>query len=335
MNPGLRARITRRRTDIGHMVVRRLAVFIPLLLLITLAVFGLAAVSPFDPLEAYTGGRAGNLSTEQAEKLSHTLGLDIPWWQAWMTWIADLLRGDLGTSRYYRMPVSEVLAQRLPWTLLLGSLGLLLAIVLAVILGTIAGVRPHSPTAKITDALAGLLQATPPFVLALGALSVFALYLRWVPTGGLTDPGADVTFTGTVRHIITPAVVLGLSQLPWLVLSLKESVRATMGSDAIRGARVRGLDEKTIVRGHVIPAALPPFVALIGTRLPELIVGSTLVEAVFSWPGLGFALVQACQSMDFPLLAFLTLATTAVVLLGNLLADILIVVSDPRVDADV
>ena len=107
-----------------------------------------------------------------------------------------------------------------------------------------------------------------------------------------------------------------------------------LASDAIRGARVRGIPYSRIISHHVIPTALPPFIALVGSRLPELVAGSVLVEAIFAWPGLGSALVRSAQSLDFPLLTFLTVAITVLVLAGNLLSDVLFVILDPRVDAD-
>ncbi|MFD1744875.1 ABC transporter permease [Rhizobium helianthi] len=327
-------RIKLRRRDLAIVAGRRLAFLLPLLVLVTLGVFGLAAISPFDPLDAYTGGRAGELSVTQQAQLTAQLRLDLPWYEAWFEWIRDIARGDLGISRAYHQPVVQVLEDRLPWTLLLGSAGFALSVALSLGLGVWAGLRPRGAVDTLISTLSVTMQATPPFVVALAALAIFALTLNWVPTGGLTYPGQPITFASTVIHLLMPGFVLALTQMPWLVLSLRESIAEAITSDAVRGARLRGIPPRRIVWRHVLPIALPPFVALVGARLSELIAGSVLIETIFAWPGLGTALVRSAQSLDFPLLTFLTVAATALVLIGNLLADLVFVILDPRVDAD-
>jgi len=330
----LRERWRRRQRDIVLMMLRRLAFLVPLLLVVTVGVFALASISPYDPLDAYMGGHAGELTPAQQTQLIEQLGLDIVWYKAWFLWAVDLAHGDLGTSRVFHQPVVQVLQERLPWTLLLGAVGLGLSVTLSFFLGLWAGLHPLGLIDSLVGSLATILQATPPFVLALAALGIFALSLGWVPTGGLTYPGQPITLPSTMAHLIMPGVVLAVTQIPWLILSLRESVTEVMASDAIRGAKVRGIPPRMIAWAHILPTALPPFVALVGARLPELVVGSVLVETIFAWPGLGNALVRSAQSLDFPLLTCLTLAITALVLLGNLLADIVFVLLDPRVDAD-
>ncbi|MDO5030866.1 MAG: ABC transporter permease [Corynebacterium sp.] len=308
---------------------------VPIVIAVTAAVFALAAVSPFDPLDAYLKGQAGNLTDAQRESISNQLGFNRSWWESWLVWLQGLAVGDLGISRSYAQPVTQVLAERLPWTMLLGACGLGGAIVLSFGLGLWAAVNRGGVADRAILALSTVIQATPPFVVALGGLGVFALAWQLFPTGGLTYPGRPVTFSSTVAHLVLPAVVLAVTQMPWLVLSLRESIVEVMDSGAVTGAQVRGIPRRRIIRSHLLPTAVPPFLALIGARLSELVVGSTLVEAVFAWPGLGTALVKSAQSLGFPLLSILTIATTVIVLFGNLLADVAFVVLDPRVDADV
>ncbi|MFC9440004.1 ABC transporter permease [Nocardia sp. NPDC057030] len=318
----------------GRLIVRRLAVAVPLTGLVSLAVFALAAASPFDPLDAYLGAHGDGFTETQRAALRDRLGLQRNWFDAWWSWIGDLLRGQLGESRSYRQPVTQVLAERLPWSLLLGVLGGAVALVLAAILGAWAGLRRGGFIDRTISAAAVVLQAVPPFVLALGAVLLFASTLRWFPAAGLTDPGGGVTAGSTARHLVLPAVLLGVTQLPWLVLGLRETVARTLDSDAVKGARARGLPWRVIALRHVLPVAVVPFLALCGARLPELVVGATVVETIFSWPGLGSATVAAARSVDFPLLAILTVLITALVLLGNLAADAAAVLIDPRIDAD-
>lgn len=307
---------------------------VPLLVVITLAVFALAAVSPYDPLDAYLGGQAGNLDDAQRESIARQLGLDRTWWEAWLVWWRDILSGNLGISRTYSQPVIQVLGDRLPWTMLLGVCGLIGAVLLSLALGLWAAIHRGGIADRLIAALATLIQATPPFVVALGGLGVFALAWKLFPLGGLTYPGEPVTFQSTVMHLALPAIVLSIIQTPWLILSLRESLIEVMNSYAIVGARVRGIGRFTIIFRHILPTAIPPFLALVGARLSELVVGSTLVEEIFGWPGLGTALVKSAQALDFPLLVTLTIATMFVVMAGNLLADISYVLLDPRVEAD-
>lgn len=327
-------RFSRKRQGIAGIVWRRIAVSIPLLIVTTLAVFALAAFSPYDPLEAYLGGQEGNLDDTQRESISRELGLDRPWWLAWIIWWREIFSGNLGTSRAYSQPVADVLIDRLPWTILLGACGLAGAILLALVLGVWAAMHRGSIADRLIAAVGTVVQATPPFVIAIGGLGIFALTWKLFPLGGLTYPGESVTFSSTIEHLALPSMVLAITQAPWLILSLRQSLIEVMDSPAIVGARVRGIRRSTIIFRHIIPTAAPPFLALIGARLSELIVGSTLVEEIFGWPGLGTALVKSAQSLDYPLLSVLTIATMFVVLFGNLLADISYVLLDPRVEAD-
>ncbi len=316
-------------------MLRRICSLPLLALAVTAAMFFLASLSPFDPLEAYTHGNAGALTDEQREDLIRTLNIGGPWYASWWSWVTSVCTGDLGTSRFYRMPVADVLAQRLGWSILLGALALTLTLVVSFVLGVVAGLREGGLVDRIAGFIATLLQSLPPFVLALVALLVFCLWIPIAPAGGLTDPGQPVTFAGTLRHVALPAVILGISQLPWFLLSLRASVREAIQSEAMTGTRVRGLDRRTVMLHHIVPLSLPSYFALIGSRLPELIVGSTIIESIFGWPGLGQAMVDSAKSLDFMLLSTLTLLITIAVLIGNMLADACVVLTDPRVDANV
>ncbi|GAA1922430.1 ABC transporter permease [Arthrobacter gandavensis] len=329
------ARRRRRLRQTRVIVLRRLGLGMPVAVGVSLLVFLLASISPFDPLAAYLGDRFAQTSAEQREVLSESLGLGTSWIQAWWHWVTSALSGDLGYSRVFRQPVASVISERLPWTLLVAGTGLLLAAVGSLLLAARCARRPGGLLDRITAAAATLLQGLPPFVISLGLLMVFALALGLLPGGGLSDPGTEPTAGQVLRHMILPVTATALSQLPWLALSLRASTREALASDAVRGALLRGLSERTVVRRHVMPAALAPFIAVLGTRLPEVIVGAVLVETVFSWPGLAAAVVSSAQALDFALLAALTVLTTAAVLAGSLIADLLYVWIDPRVSADV
>ena len=164
---------------------------------------------------------------------------------------------------------------------------------------------------------------------------MFALVLGWFPAGGLTDIAADGVHAGDVtHHLILPITVLAISQTPWFLLFVRDSVADSLRDDHVLAARSRGLPGRTVLFGHALRTALLPFLTLIGTHLPELVGGAVLVETVFSLPGLGAVTVQAALGSDFPLLAAITLVTTAVVLTANLLTDLAYTAADPRVRLD-
>ncbi|MBE2998223.1 ABC transporter permease [Nocardiopsis sp. HNM0947] len=324
-----------RRGDLLRLLLRRAAVAVPVLAGLSVLVFLLADRSPFDPLAAHLGAGYQQSSAGQREELSSALGLDAPWWQAWGAWVVDLFRGDAGWSRVYAMPVAEVFAGRLPWTLLLSGTAMAVAVPAALACGTAAGLAPGGRTDRAITRMGVFVQAVPPFVVALGAVTVFAVLLRWAPVAGAAEPGEGYTAAGVLSHLVLPATTLALTQLPWMLLAVRTAVARAVASEPVRAARARGLSRRRTVTGHVLPMSLAPLVTIVGARLPELVVGAVLVEEVFAWPGIASALVASAQALDFPLLAALTVATAAVVLAGSLAADTAYLLLDPRVSSDV
>lgn len=318
----------------GRLVLRRLGFALPVLVIVAFGVFLLASASPFDPIYQYYGVEISNASAADVARVRAQLGMDTPVLVRFWDWMTGVLTGDLGVSRSLRQPVAQVVAERLPWTMLLAVTGLGVAIVLALVLGTTAAWRQGGWTDRLVTAIGHALEGLPPFVLALLAIAVFSLGLGWLPVAGLTDAGSALGLGQIVEHLALPALVLGVSQAPWLVLHVRQSMLGSLAEDHVTGARARGLGERAVVLRHALPTALLPFVTLIGARIPELVTGAVLVEEVFSWPGLAAAVVTAATAVDYPLLAVVTLIATTAVLLGSLLADVAAVLLDPRVTAD-
>nr|BFF00086.1 ABC transporter permease [Streptoalloteichus tenebrarius] len=323
-----------RARAVAALVGRRLLFAVPVLVLVSGAVFALGALSPFDPVKQYYGVQIFNASREDVERVRAELGVDDPVIVQFGRWAGGLLTGDPGNSRSFRQPVADVVGERLPWTLLLVGVALVVAVLLALLLGVAAAWRQGGWLDRVVTAVGHALEGVPPFVLALGAIAVFALGLGWLPVAGLSDAGAEASAGQVARHLVLPALVLGISQSPWLVLHVRQSLLAALAEDHVTGARARGLAERVVVLRHALPTALLPFVALVGARVPELVTGAVLVEEVFSWPGVASAVVKAALAVDFPLLAALTLLATVAVLLGSLLADVASALLDPRVATD-
>ncbi|MEU7632186.1 ABC transporter permease [Nocardia sp. NPDC049220] len=316
------------------MITLRLSTLVPVLVFVSAGLFAAAAVSPFDPLVGYLGSRYETTSEADKTVLAETLGFGDAWYQHYGHWIRALCGGELGTSRSYRQPVAQVLTDRLPWTMLLVTVGMSVAVVVAVTVGVWTGIRRGGVVDRATAAACVAVQGLPPFVLSLAAIAVFAVGLGWLPPAGSTDAGTDADVEQVTRHLLLPATVLAISQLPWLLLAVRESVSTNRGEDFVAGAVARGIDAKTVTRCHIVPVSLAPFVTILGVRLPEIVVGAVLVEEVFAWPGIAGAFTRSAQDLDMPLLAVLTVGATAAVMLGSLLADIACVLLDPRVRAD-
>ncbi|MFF3698647.1 ABC transporter permease [Streptomyces sp. NPDC002221] len=319
----------------ARMTGRRILSAVPVLLAVTFGVFAVAAASPFDPVKAYAGTAGLTASQADLDQLRANLGVDQPLVHRWWDWVTSALTGGLGDSGVLRQPVADVIAERVGWSALLAATAFGLAILLGTALGVLAARRRGGLLDRSVSSAAYTLEAAPAFWLGLLAIWLFALKLDVLPSGGLTDTASDTVTAGQVlSHLVLPAAVLGLSQLPWFFLYVRQGVGDALAEDPVRGARARGLAEHTVLTGHALRSGMLPVLTLIGSRVPELITGALLVETVFSWPGIAAATVQAATSVDFPLLAALTVLATAAVLLGNLVSDLLYGLADPRVGFD-
>ncbi|MGA9874158.1 MAG: ABC transporter permease [Rhodococcus sp. (in: high G+C Gram-positive bacteria)] len=316
------------------MAARRVLFVFPVCALVSAGLFAAAAASPFDPLVAYLGVRYTSTSDADKQVIAAQLGLDQPWYVTYRDWLSTVLGGDLGMSRSFEQPVAQVLVERVPWTLLLAGTSLVSAVALALVLGVAAGIRSGGTFDRVITAVCVVVQGLPPFVLSLGAIAVFALGFGWLPVAGLADGGDDPTVSSVARHMVLPAAVLAVSQLPWLLLAVRASVSAARGEDFVAGALARGIPTSTVTRRHIVPTSLAPFANVVGVRLPELVVGAVVVEEVFSWPGIAGAIVSSARDLDMALLAILTVGTTFAVMLGSLLADMVVARLDPRVATD-
>ncbi|MET9444303.1 ABC transporter permease [Streptomyces sp. NPDC006610] len=311
---------------------RRTLFAAPVLLVVTFGVFAIAAASPFDPVKAYAGTAALGADQETLDRLRANLGVDEPFAVRWWEWLTSAVTGDLGQSGVMRQPVAQVIGERLVWSTLLCAVAFAAAVLVGTLLGVLAARRPGSWLDRAVTSLAYTLEAAPVFWTALLAVWLFALQLDVLPAGGLTDTASERVTAGQVaHHLVLPAGVLALSQLPWFTLYVRQGVGDALAEDPVRGARARGLSERTVLLGHALRSGLLPVLTLIGSRVPELITGALLVESVFSWPGIAAATVEAATAVDFPLLAALTALATVAVLAGNLLADLLYGLIDPRV----
>lgn len=323
-----------RASRIFSLTWRRLLAAVPVIIGVTLAVFALAALSPYDPLESYLGAAYQKASQAQLDTLRVNLGLDAPWYLTWWAWITGIFQGDWGMSRSEHMAVTDVILMRAPWTILLGFCSLVLAFIFAGIGAFVAAIAPRKWLDRTLVNISQLITGTPVYIIAVAAIAYFSVHLHLLPVGGNAPIGQSPTAATVASHLIMPSVVLALSQTPWLHLQLREGLRRAMADPHIQGARMRGIPERQVIWGHALPTAALPVVGLLASRIPELITGALLVENVFAWPGLAAEVVSAALNLDFPLLAAITLITTLLTLFGTWLSDALLIVIDPRVEFD-
>ena len=291
-------------------------------------------MSPIDPVQANVGQAAYvNMSEAKRAQLASYWGGDVPFWERFANWAGALLQGDMGTSLRFNAPVSEVIAHRAANSLALMGIAWLLSGVLGFALDVAAGARRGGALDRVVRSYCFLLASTPTFWLGLLILMVFAVQLGWFPIGFSVPIGvsaADVTLADAVHHLVLPALTLSVTGVANIALHTREKVVDVLESDYVRFARARGESELSVIVHHGLRNVALPAVTLQCAFISEVFGGSVLVEQVFSYPGLGQAAVTAGLGGDVALLAGIALVSAALVFGGNLLANILYGVLDPR-----
>lgn len=315
-------------------LARHIVRFALLMLAVGLVVFALVSMSPIDPVQANVGQAAYvNMSEAKRAQLASYWGGDVPFWERFANWAGALLQGDMGTSLRFNAPVSEVVAHRAANSLALMGIAWLLSGVLGFALGVAAGARRGGALDRVVRSYCFLLASTPTFWLGLLILMVFAVQLGWFPIGFSVPIGvsaADVTLADAAHHLVLPALTLSVTGVANIALHTREKVVDVLESDYVRFARARGESELSVIVHHGLRNVALPAVTLQCAFISEIFGGSVLVEQVFSYPGLGQAAVTAGLGGDVALLAGIALVSAALVFGGNLLANILYGVLDPR-----
>lgn len=306
-----------------------------LLLGVSLVTFLLMCASPLDPLQTNVGQVAlGSMSPEQVERLEAYWGVDTPPLQRYLGWLGDVLHGDFGTSLLYRQPVLDVIGQRLSNSILLLAAAWVISGILGLILGMTAGAFRGRLPDKLIRGYCLLISSTPAFWLAILLLLVFSVWLGWLPVGLSVPAGvaADaVTLADRLRHAILPALTLSITGVANIALHTREKMVDVLESDYVLFARARGESNASIVLRHGLRNVSLPAITLQFASISEIIGGSVLVEQVFSYPGLGQSAVDAGLGSDLTLLLGITVITSAIVFAGNLIADLLYGVVDPKI----
>lgn len=302
---------------------------------VSIVTFWLMKASPIDPLQANVGQAAlGSLSSEQVAKLEEYWGVNTPPLQQYLSWAKDFVKGNMGTSLLYRQPVTEVIGVKLSNSLFLMIAAWILSGILGVTLGIISGMNRGKWVDKGIKSYCLLISSTPTFWLALLLLMVFGVWLKILPIGLSVPIGveaAGVTFLDRLRHAILPALTLSITGVSNIALHTREKMIDIMESDYVLFARARGVNGWKLFWQHGLRNVMLPVITLQFASISEIFGGSVLVEQVFSYPGLGQAAVAAGLGSDMPLLMAITIVSALFVFGGNLVANLLYGVVDPRI----
>ncbi|MDD1762212.1 MAG: ABC transporter permease [Methanothrix sp.] len=316
--------------------MRRVIQIPPLLLGISVLTFLIFYFSPVDPVVAYLGLiTVQKMPPEDLAKVETQLGLDQPVQVRYLAWLGKILQGDWGFSYINKRPVMDVILERFPATLILTLTGYGLSAILAVLLGLASALRAGSRLDASLNGLSYLLYSMPTFLVALLAMLVFSAWLGWLPSSRMVSVDVPESFMpyvlDRIRHLILPACVLAVSHMAAFYAYFRSSLQESMNEDYVLTARAKGLAERDIILRHALRNSLLPFITQIGLIIPFLIGGSVVVESIFAWPGIGKLAYDAALRADYMLLMGLTLFTSLLVILGNLLADVAYALVDPRV----
>jgi oligopeptide transport system permease protein len=298
-------------------IIRRILWLVPILLFVSLITFTLMHVTPGGPWD-----KDKPVSAQVAANLNAKYNLDKPAWQQYVLYMGNALHGDLGPSFTYQdRSVTQIILSGLPTTASLGVLAALLAVLIGVPLGVIAATRQNSMIDYTALAFGTVFASVPSFVLGFLLIIAFALTLHLVPTSGWGKP----------EQYVLPVLTLGLNQAALLTRITRASVLDVSRQDFMRTARAKGLQEVLLVRRHLLKNALIPIVTVIGPILAFLLVGSLIVETIFSVPGIGRLLVQGISQRDYSLIMGTTLVYAFVIAGLNLVVDVLYAFIDPRI----
>lgn len=308
-------------------LIRRLLAIILVLMIVTVAVFGITTILPGNAALMILGEHA---TPESLAALEKQLRLDQPLYVQYLTWVSGILHGDLGMSLRLSLPVTQVVGEAFANSALLAVTALVAVTVTAIPLGALAAIKRGTAWDLALGLFSYLGTALPEFVTATLLLVFFAAPKTGpFPAGGFVPPWED--FGGFAFHVVLPAATLGLIMMAHVARQVRSEMSEVLSSDFIRAARLKGLSERRVIRRHALPNSLAPAVAVLSLDIGYVLGGIIVVEEIFAWPGLGRLLMYALENRDLPVIQAVTLLLAAVYALSNLLSDIVIAWLDPRV----
>jgi peptide/nickel transport system permease protein len=322
-------------------VVRRLLWMIPLLFGVSIITFAMLKRAPGDPVvailaQARTSGQ--QLTVADRERLRKQYGLDKPAYQQYVDWVRLVMQGNLGTSTRMNQPVTHVIRQRLPNTMKLAGVSLVLTLLIAIPLGIISAVKQYSLIDYLLTSFNFIGISIPQFWLALMLLFFLAVKVGWFPVNGMHSAYVQGGFLAHLKdsalHYVLPVISITLTGLAGYMRYQRASMLEVLNQDYVRTARAKGVGERSVILLHAWRNSLLPIITLLGYVLVVLVEGSVVVENIFSWPGMGSLAVESLTQRDYPMVMAIVLLSATLILIGTLVSDILYALADPRVRYD-
>jgi peptide/nickel transport system permease protein len=312
----------------GRYLIRRTVGAVPLLLGVAVLSFIFMQLSPGGPTTMYA--RLPRMTDEKLASIRANLGLDEPLYIQLANWLGNLLTGDLGTSYVQHRPVWRVIWDVFPNTVYLMAAGLLISLVVSLLFGVIAAVKPYGLFDNVTAFISYFGLAMPVFWFGLMLQILFAVKLGWLPSAGMHD-AQESGFLDFLEHLILPAFTIAIGSIATWSRYVRASTIEVSNEDFVRTARAKGLPQGKVLSRHVLRNSLTPFVTVVSIDIPLYLTGAVLVETVFSWPGMGRLFFNSLDSRDYPVLMGILLLGAVLIVIGNLVADLIYGWLDPRI----
>jgi len=323
----------------ANYALRRVLQAIPILFILSILLFAMVRAAPGGPLSA--AYRNPNVSKEQIAILKHQLGLDQPLPVQYVKWLGDMLRGDMGESIKFRRPVSVMIAERIPNTLVLVGVSFLVTLIIALPVGILSARKPYSVFDYFATTLTFIGQSVPVYWLGLALILVFYVAIQnpttgmpLFPAGGMRTIGGDNNLADLAWHLVLPVTALSASWAAWYSRFLRSSLLDVLHEDYVRTARAKGAPDRLVYYKHALSNAILPLVTLIALDLPSLFAGALFIETIFAWPGMGRLFWDAARGRDYPVLLAVVMIDAVIIIFCNILADLFYGILDPRVKYD-
>jgi peptide/nickel transport system permease protein len=313
---------------LGGYILKRMVLALPVLFGITVVVFLLVRLIPGDVIDAMLGTEA-SLRPEVREQLRKTLGLDRPLHVQYVTWLADIVRGDLGRSLRTGQPIVENLSGKLPITLELALLSIVMSLIIALPLGVISALRRNSSSDFVVRLLGTAGLSLPNFWLATMLILIASRYFRWGAALIYVSPFEDLI--ENLKQMLLPSLALALGLTAVVMRMTRSSLLEVLSQDYIRTARAKGLLERGVLYRHALRNALLPIVTIVGIQTGHLLGGAVIIEQIFGLPGLGWFLLNAIYQRDYPAVQAGVLILAIIFVMTNLVVDLLYAILDPRI----
>lgn len=308
-------------------IIKRLLNMIPMLLFITIISFILMHLAPGDPLQAYI---SPDMNVEDIERIRESLGLNDPIIVQYFKWLFNTIQGNLGYSMVNSKPVLDLILERLGPTILLSGSALIISIMISIPVGLISGYKKNSIIDKVLNVVSYIGISIPSFWFAMMLIYVFSIKLNIFPSVGMRTIGVDTTLD-LINHLILPVTVLSFYNLSVYIRYIRSSTIEQLKQDYVTTQYAYGASTKDILFKHVLKNTLLPVITIFGMSLPSIFTGAFITETIFGWPGMGQLGVNAIFGYDYPVVMGITLFSSAMLIIGNLIADILYAMVDPRI----